>query len=104
MTPNKLKQKQGSAEPRTPSSKKQHSSTEDGLLNLSPQMLAPNLLVLNQLLGTRCCCSAMQQQQQMVLPCAVCGCCVTRQFTIPGRPFSTNSARGTAVDVQVPCM
>jgi hypothetical protein len=48
-TPSKLKQKAGT-EPETPGAKKL-SSTEDGLLGLSPQLLSPDLMLLNQLLG-----------------------------------------------------
>lgn len=55
-TPTKLQQKSSSSkpEPQTPGNKQQKSSgssAEDALLNLSPQMLAPNLMLLNQLLG-----------------------------------------------------
>ena len=52
-TPVKPKlQKAGTAEPNTPGYKKQSSSTaDDGLLSLSPQLLAPDLMLLNQLLG-----------------------------------------------------
>jgi hypothetical protein len=50
-TPIKQKEKAGGAEPKTPGNKKQSISTDDGLLSLSPQLLAPDLMLLNQLLG-----------------------------------------------------
>lgn len=49
-TPSKLKQKADTTDPETPGVKKL-SSTEDGLLGLSPQLLSPDLMLLNQLLG-----------------------------------------------------
>lgn len=49
-TPSKPKQK-SEAEPQTPGCKQPQSGTEEGLLSVSPQLLAPNLMLLNQLLG-----------------------------------------------------
>jgi hypothetical protein len=49
-TPSKPKQK-NEADPQTPGCKQPQSGTEEGLLSVSPQLLAPNLMLLNQLLG-----------------------------------------------------